>query len=257
VINLDLLDLPQLNLSELSERFTEEEVHRVIRSLPLNKARRPDGFMACFLKVAWATIKPKTMQASDAFWYIDVRKFHAINEAIMVLLPKKPDAEEIKDYRLISLIHVLGKLFSMVLANRLAPRLGELLHITLSAFVKRRYIQDNFHYVQSTMKTLHVKRCQSLLLKVDISRAFDNVRDVISPDGSPNRFPDPRRALIGGACRFVAVGPPLAQRHIKERPAGAREPTFAMPTAPPQTLTLRRINRGAEARGLAPPRLRD
>jgi hypothetical protein len=33
------------------------------------------------------------------------------------------------------------------------------------------------------------------------------VRDLISPDGSPDRFLDPRRALIGGVCRFVAVGP--------------------------------------------------
>jgi hypothetical protein len=64
-----------------------------------------------------------------------------------------------------------------------------------------------------------------------------SVRDVISPDGSPDRFPDPRRALIGAACRFVAVGPPLAQRHIKERLVGAREPTFTMPSAPPQILT--------------------
>jgi hypothetical protein len=35
-----------------------------------------------------------------------------------------------------------------------------------------------------------------------------DVRDVISSDGSPDRFPDPRRALIGDACRFVAVDPP-------------------------------------------------
>jgi hypothetical protein len=34
------------------------------------------------------------------------------------------------------------------------------------------------------------------------------VRDVIYPDGSSDRFPDPRRALIGGAYRFAAVGPP-------------------------------------------------
>jgi hypothetical protein len=64
----------------------------------------------------------------------------------------------------------------------------------------------------------------------------DGVREVISPDGSPDRFPDPRRALIGGACHFVAV-PPLAQCHIKQRQAGAREPTFTVPAAPPQTLT--------------------
>jgi hypothetical protein len=42
--------------------------------------------------------------------------------------------------------------------------------------------------------------CRSLLHLIP-------VRDVISPDGYPDRFPDPRRALIGGACHFVAVGP--------------------------------------------------
>jgi hypothetical protein len=34
------------------------------------------------------------------------------------------------------------------------------------------------------------------------------VRDVISPDGTLDRFSDPRRALIGGACCFVTVAPP-------------------------------------------------
>jgi hypothetical protein len=52
---------------------------------------------------------------------------------------------------------------------------------------------------------------------------------------------DLRRALIGGACRFMAVGPPLAQRHIKERLTGTRESTFTVSTAPPQTLTQRPI----------------
>jgi hypothetical protein len=80
--------------------------------------------------VAWDAIKPKIMQAFDVFWHMDTQKFHAINEAIMVLLLKKPDAVAIKDYRPISLIHVLGKLFSKVLLNRLAPRLDELIHIT-------------------------------------------------------------------------------------------------------------------------------
>jgi hypothetical protein len=48
-INLDLLDLPTLNLSTLSERFTEQEVLSVIRSLPPDKAPGLDGFTARFL----------------------------------------------------------------------------------------------------------------------------------------------------------------------------------------------------------------
>jgi hypothetical protein len=82
------------------------------------------------------------------------------------------------------------------------------------------------------------------------------VRDVISPDGSPDRFPDPRRALIGGTCRFVTVGPPRAAPYKTEVSRGTGTNVHrARSTA--TNPNLRPINRGAEARGLAPPRLRD
>jgi hypothetical protein len=61
VINLDLLDLPQPNLSVLSVRFTEEEVISVIRLLPPDKASGPDRFTIHFLQVAWDTIKSEVM----------------------------------------------------------------------------------------------------------------------------------------------------------------------------------------------------
>jgi hypothetical protein len=175
LINLDLLDLPQINLSELSACFTKEEVLTVIHSLLPNKALSPDGFTTCFLQMSWETIRADLMMTFDAFWHLDTRKFHTINEAIMVLLPKTQNAKAIKEYRPISLIHVIGKLFSKVLANRLAPQLAELIHATHSAFVKGQYIQDNFCYVQASTRLLHARRLPALLLEVDISRAFDSV----------------------------------------------------------------------------------
>jgi hypothetical protein len=62
-----------------------------------------------------------------------------------------------------------------VLANQLVPRLEELIHVMQSAFMKGQYIQDNFRYVQTSAKLLHARSHSSLLLKVDISRAFDSV----------------------------------------------------------------------------------
>jgi hypothetical protein len=64
------------------------------------------------------------------------RSFHAINETLMTLIPKTAEAKGIKDYNPISLIHCLGKIFSKVLASRLAPRLASHVHSTQSTFIK-------------------------------------------------------------------------------------------------------------------------
>jgi hypothetical protein len=53
----------------------------------------------------------------------------------------------------------------------------------------------------------------------------ENVRKVIS--GSRNQ----------SAPAVYGSEPPLAQHHNKRRQAGAREPTFAVPIVPSQTLT--------------------
>jgi hypothetical protein len=58
---------------------------------------------------------------------------------------------------------------------RMALRLPSLVHGSHSAFIRGHFIQDNFRYVQSSMKLLHNHKRPCLLLKVDISRTFDSV----------------------------------------------------------------------------------
>jgi hypothetical protein len=123
-IALDGLDLPRSDLTGLGARFTEEEVWGVIKALPHDKAPGPDGFSAGFLQSAWDIIRLDLMMAFDVFWHLNTRSLHLVNNAFMVLLPKKQDAVAIKDYMPIALIYYVGKLLSKVLANRLAPKLS-------------------------------------------------------------------------------------------------------------------------------------
>jgi hypothetical protein len=174
-INLQPLQLPRLDLVDLGNHFTEAEVLDVIRSLPPDKTLGPDGFTACFLQSSWGIIRADLMAAFDAFWRMDMRNFHSINDALLVLLPKSSEVAGLKNYRPISLIHLLGKLFSKVLATRLTPKLSSLVHPAQSAFIKGHCIQDNFKVVQATVTMLHSKRIPIVFLKVDISRAFDSV----------------------------------------------------------------------------------
>jgi hypothetical protein len=87
-------------------------------------------------------------------------------------IPQRPS---MKDYHPISLIHIVGKLISKVLDNKLGPKLVDLVHPSQSAFIKNKFIQDNFRFVHASTKLLHARKHPSLLIKEDITRAFDSV----------------------------------------------------------------------------------
>jgi hypothetical protein len=139
-----------------------------------------------------------------------MRNFHSINEALLVLLPKSSKAASMKDYMPILLIHLLGKLFSKVLANRLAPKLSSLVHPAQSAFIKGRCIQDNFKVIQATTRMLHSKRIPSMFLKVCISRAFNFViwpylLEVLCHVGFPPVWLDWVSTLLSTASTWVLL----------------------------------------------------
>jgi hypothetical protein len=87
-INLDMLDNPRLDLHVRGEHFTEDEILRVIKALPADKAPMPDGFAGCFLQVAWSIISDDVMAVFDTLWHANTHNFHVLNEALTVWLPK-------------------------------------------------------------------------------------------------------------------------------------------------------------------------
>jgi mannosylglycoprotein endo-beta-mannosidase len=110
-----------------------------------------------------------------------------------VLLPKKEGAEEIVDYRPISLIHAIAKIIAKMLSIRLGPYMDSLVSNAQSAFIKKRSIHDNFLYVKNLATRLHKSKTSALLFKLDIRKAFDNVRwdyivDLLQKRGFPSRF---------------------------------------------------------------------
>lgn len=155
--------------------ISEVEVWNIVKNMPPDKAPGPDGFTGRFYKACWTTIKQDVMAAVGAVHGGDSRSLHLPNSAYIVLIPKKDDAAAIGDFRPISLVHSFAKLITKILANRLAPKLCDLIGPNQSAFIRGRRIHDNFMLVQSTAKYMHRHKLSRVLLKLDISKAFDSL----------------------------------------------------------------------------------
>lgn len=175
--------------------FSEQEVWETIKEMPSDRAPGLDWYTGLFYKVAWPIIKGDVMNAINALWSLDACSFNLLNDALMVLLRKNNAPTRLKDYRPIALMHSFSKLLAKCLARRLGPRLNEMVTLNQSAFIKGRAIHDNFRTIQLACRWLNSRKFPSLLLKVDIAKAFDSVGwpfliEVLEHIGFPRRWRD-------------------------------------------------------------------
>ena len=118
---LPSLGLPEVDTSTLEAPLTEEVRWSTIKSMQPDKAPGPDGFTTRFYQSCWSIIKEVVMKAVRAFDGADGRGMERLNEAFIVLLPKKEGALDIKDFRPISLIHSFAKIVAKAMSAELAP----------------------------------------------------------------------------------------------------------------------------------------
>lgn len=214
------LGITPIELAEQAADMTEEEILNAIKELPGDRAPGPDGFTGCFYKTAWPHIKTELMEAIQAFTQGDIRNLHKVNTALVVLLPKKVGAITPGDFRPITMIHSFAKLLSKVLALCLGPRMIEIVGKNQNAFIRVRSIQDNFKYVQRAAVFLRRKKIPMLLLKLDISKAFDTLSwpfllEVLAAHGFPSRWRAWIEALLSSASSRIILngvqGRPIRQ----------------------------------------------
>ena len=98
--------------------FSEDEELKAVRGLNSEGARGLDDIPVFFYKDCWDTVRHNVMAALEDF---KAGRCHMdrLNKAYIVLLPKVQGAEQIGDFRLISLSNSLYLIFAKVLANRL------------------------------------------------------------------------------------------------------------------------------------------
>jgi hypothetical protein len=174
-VNFEAPGITPLTLDDLEIRIEADEVWAAIKDMLVDRAPGPDGFTGAFYRASWHIIREEVMAAIHAFDDGDTRGLERLNNAIIVLLPKRMGASCPADYCPITMVHSFAKLLSKILALRLAPKLDALIDKNQNAFIKKHSIQDNYKYIQRASVLIRKKKIPMILLKLDISKAFDTL----------------------------------------------------------------------------------
>jgi hypothetical protein len=161
----------------IDKDYTEEEIKMALFQMHPSKAPGVDGFTAGFFQRHWDLIREDLVRAvlgvlNGGEW------LPHINETTIVLIPKVRHPQSIKQFRPISLCNVIYKLCAKTIANRMRPRLEEVISKEQSAFVPGRLITDNalvaFECVH-TMKRNKKRKKGMCAVKLDMMKAYDRV----------------------------------------------------------------------------------
>ena len=159
---------------ELRARITSAEVRRAIRQTKLGKAGGPDGW--CAEMFSFAGIDKPIARFLNALWRTE-KVPASWGVAIIITLPKSGDLTNMANYRGISLLNNMAKLFGRVLVNRLMHFLESNGKLTpaQSGFRPKRGCSDNLFTLIEGLREYRATGQHYLVAFLDIKKAFDRV----------------------------------------------------------------------------------
>ncbi|CAA7058283.1 unnamed protein product [Microthlaspi erraticum] len=160
----------------LSLPFNSEMVRRCLFKMPLNKTPGPDGFPVEFFKASWDVLGTELEGSVLKFFEANFIPT-SLNATSLVLIPKRPGAEELKDFPPIACLNTVYKLITKLLSERLKLVMSTIIAPNQTAFVKDRLLLENVLLASEIMQDYHREVIgRRITLKIDISKAFDSVR---------------------------------------------------------------------------------
>lgn len=161
----------------LNKEIDFQEVQKIVKELPSGKSAGEDGFVYEVFKVAFTKIGPCIVNLFN--------KIMLCGEfptgwacGLLCTLHKKGSRKDPNNYRGISLLPALSKIFSKVLNNRLVKfaEMYKLQHEEQAAYRKGYSTIDQIFVLQSLIQNqLCQKRGRYYVIFVDFQKAFDSI----------------------------------------------------------------------------------
>jgi mannosylglycoprotein endo-beta-mannosidase len=159
---------------DLELTFMTEELDEVLMSMKQDSAPGPDGLTILFFKRIWGTLRGPILQMLNDFALgsVDIAR---LNFGIITLIPKVKGADNIRQFRPVTLINVIFKFAAKAYATRLAPIAHRTIDHCQPAFIKGRCLHEGAPALHEIVHELHFRKQKGLLLKLDFEKAYDRV----------------------------------------------------------------------------------
>jgi hypothetical protein len=168
--------------AKLTRHYSEDipdislfEIRMALKQLKNNKAAGEDGITTERLKAGGTPIL-KVLQRLFNSVLLDGTTPEAWNGSVVVLFFKKGDKTLLKNYRPISLLSHVYKLFSRVITNRLARRFDDFQSPEQAGFRKGFSTIDHIHTLRQIIQKTEEYNLPLCLAFVDYEKAFDSIK---------------------------------------------------------------------------------
>ena len=171
--SINKLSVPQAQ--GLEGQITLSELANALKKMKNNKTPGIDGFPSEFFKMFWNQLKFLILKTFNLFFKKGTMSV-TLRQAVISCIPKGDKPRHfLKNWRPISLLCVLYKLLSSVIANRLKTVLDHLISRSQSGFIQGRQISEVTRLIYDIMNYTEKNKIDGLLMLIDFEKAFDSI----------------------------------------------------------------------------------
>ena len=151
------------------------ELAEALKNMKNSKTPGSDGFTAEFFKFFWPDLKHFILNSLN-FGYRTGSFSITQRQGIITCLPKPNKSPfYLKNWRPISLLNVIYKLASSVIAARLKSVLHRIINQDQKGFISGRFIGENIRLIYDILFETKQQEIPGLILSIDFQQAFDSV----------------------------------------------------------------------------------
>ena len=151
------------------------ELAEALKNMKNSKTPGSDGFTAEFFKFFWVDLKYIILNSLN-YGYRTGTFSITQRQGIITCLPKPNKSPfYLKNWRPISLLNVIYKLASSVIATRLKSVLHKIINQDQKGFISGRFIGENIRLIYDILFETKQQEIPGLILSIDFQQAFDSV----------------------------------------------------------------------------------